>query len=119
MLRFAAILGIFLCGWGSTARAQDVLVLSDGETASVEAAIEAAGYLVTVAPGLETAYAGDPDPNEYCAVVHLNGETYATGMPVAGQTALQAYVDGGGGFVGMEWNSYEERDMRTMLDMPD
>jgi hypothetical protein len=87
-----------LSALASSAHAQDVLVLSDGATASVEDALADAGFLVTVAPDLESAYAGDPDPADYCAVVHLNGDSYAAGMPVNGQTALQDYVDAGGGF---------------------
>jgi uncharacterized membrane protein YgcG len=103
----------------STARAQNVLIVGDGEAdAAVQSALVAAGHSVTIAPVPESAYDGtNPNPATFCAVVHLNGDTYATGMPISGQQALESYVAAGGGFVGMEWNAYEE-STGTMVNMP-
>jgi MYXO-CTERM domain-containing protein len=97
-----------------------VLVIGDGDaTATVQAALTAAGHAVTIAPVIESSYNGtNPSPAGFCSVVHLNGDTFASGMPVAGQQALESYVQAGGGFVGMEWNAYEEGSLLSMVNMP-
>jgi len=98
----------------------NVLVLGDGDAdATVDAVLTGAGYNVTVAPVIEYNYDGtNPSPAPFCAVVHLNGDTFSDGMLAAGQIALQNYVNAGGGFVGMEWNAYEELS-GTMVNMPE
>jgi cysteine-rich repeat protein len=100
----------------------NVLILGDGDAdPTVDAILTGAGYDVTISAVIEFNYDGtNPPPSTYCAVVHLNGDTWPTGMTVAGQQALQAYVNAGGGFVGMEWNACEESDCGpTMVDMPE
>ncbi len=95
------------------AHAADVLVIWDdsatnANTLSLVSAIEASGHDVTLSDTSETEYDGtNPSPSDFDAVIHLNGTTYDTSMPDAGQSALLAFVQGGGGFIGTEWNAYE------------
>ncbi|MEW5848167.1 MAG: invasin domain 3-containing protein [Myxococcota bacterium] len=79
--------------------------------------LEAQGVDVFLSNTVETGYDGtNPAPSAYDVVMHLNGTTYATQMPVAGQTALTQYVQNGGGFIGTEFNTYENGSNR-MLSM--
>ncbi len=113
---------VALGAFADNACAGDVLILGDGNAdAVVEGILTAAGHNVTIAPLPEFDYDGtNPSLSSFCAVVHLNGDTFNVGMLQAGQIALQDYVvNGGGGFVGMEWNAFEEQVYATMLDMPE
>jgi hypothetical protein len=101
-----------LSATASTASAQQVLLIWDtnaGCTPQLKSALEAAGMTVTLSQTSEDAYNGaNPSPNAFDAVIHLNGTTYDTDMPAAGQAALVNYVENiGGGFIHTEWNAYE------------
>ena len=54
-------------------------------------------------------------------VIHLNGNAccYSTGLSTAGQNALTAFVNAGGGYVGAQWNGFERVGGRlpNMLDL--
>jgi hypothetical protein len=93
-------------------------VLNNG-TALLVGALETAGFAVTLSSTSEVTYDGtNPDPRDFGVVVHLNGTTYATPMPVEGQLALVDYVNLGGGFIHGEWNAYEI-SIGRMLAMQD
>ncbi len=82
-------------------------VLEEG-TAALRTALENAGIIVTLSETSETSYLGtNPAPDDFSAVIHLNGVTYGTEMPFAGQDTLVRYVQQGGGYLHSEWNTFE------------
>jgi len=93
-----------------------VLIIYDtagDSTPSLVNALTNAGHTVTLSSGNELSYNGtNPSPVGFGAVIHLNGDTYSSQMPIAGQNALVSYVQGGGGFIHGEWNAYEIRNGR-------
>jgi hypothetical protein len=96
----------------STGGPIDVLIIHDSATApgttALRNALQAAGMNASLSPTLETAYNGtNPFLTPYEAVIHLNGITWSTDMPAAGQSALVNYVQNGGGYIGSEWNAWE------------
>ena len=111
-----------LLATSQTASAQEVLLIYDvtGQcTPDLQTALTNAGMTVTLSDTSETAYNGtNPSPANFDAVIHLNGTTYNTEMPVAGQNALVDYVvNDGGGFIHTEWDAYEIDDRNRMLAM--
>jgi len=100
----------------------DVLLIWDvdnTDTQALVAALEAEGMTVTLSDTDETGYTGmNPSPLGFDVVIHLNGSTYATEMPAAGQIELDAFVSLGGGFISGEWNAYQV-GKGEMLDMTD
>ena len=100
----------------------DVLVVydtDDSNTQALVAALTASGATVTLSDTDETGYDGtNPSPAGYDVVIHLNGTTFATDMPAAGQDALVNYVAGGGGYIHSEWDTYEYLNGR-MVGMRD
>lgn len=107
--RIPASLGMAALEAGSGPK---VLILADVDAASttaLENSITAAGYQVTVRPGPEYTWNGaSPSLSGYSVVVHLNGATYDQALPPSAQTALSNFVLYGGGFVGSQWNGYEQ-----------
>ncbi|CAN0472827.1 unnamed protein product, partial [Laminaria digitata] len=104
------------------AHAQEVLLIYDtvGEcTPALQTALQGAGYNVTLSSTNESSYNGtNPSPAAFNAVIHLNGTTFNSEMPVAGQNALVDYVTNqGGGFIHSEWNAYQIDDTNRMLAM--
>jgi hypothetical protein len=92
----------------------------NANTASLQNALESAGILVELSATSETAYDGtNPGLEGFNAVIHLNGTTYDTPMPLAGQNTLVQFVQDGGGFLSSEWNGYEigEGRMTAMRDL--
>lgn len=89
-----------------------VLILADTNGASTTAlanSIVNAGFHVGVKRAPEYNWFGDnPSLDGYDVVIHLNGFTYNVGMAQSAQTALKTFVENGGGFVGAQWNGYEE-----------
>ncbi len=108
-----------LAGLLSPAHAASVLIIWDdsatnANTVSLKNYLQAAGHSVTLSATSETGYTGsNPAPTGYGAVIHLNGTTYSTQMPTAGQTALVSYVQNGGGFITSEWSAYEQLQYGT------
>lgn len=79
----------------------------------------AAGNTVAYSAVPETHWNGtNPSLADFDAVIHLNGTTYSTQMPVAGQTALTDWVSEGGGYIGHEWNGFEVSSGRMMAMLP-
>jgi hypothetical protein len=98
-----------------------LLLLADADTpgtTALSATLTQAGYEITqVTP--EYAWDGtNPALAGFQAVVHLNGKTWATPLPVSAQTALVDFVRNGGGFVGSQWNGYEQAQGQQ-VDMKD
>ena len=91
----------------AAASAQDVLLLWDvdnTDTQSLVSALGTAGLVVTSSDTDESGFDGtNPDPAGFDVVIHLDGTTYNTDMPVAGQDALVAFVAAGGGYIHTEW----------------
>ena len=88
-----------------------VLLLVDANTAGTTAlvqALAAAGYAVTVRPPPEYTWDGtNPSLDDFNCVIHLDGATYHLPLPVSGQTALEAFVQNGGGYITSQWSGYE------------
>ncbi len=118
---FVALLALLAGSGPRDAAAASVLIIYDTlgeETPNLVTALQNAGHTVTLSSTPETGYTGtNPSPTPFQAVIHLNGTTYSTGMPVSGQAALVAYVQSGGGFIHAEWNAYEIAAMSTMTDL--
>lgn len=101
----------------------NVLLLGDGQegpTSALASRLTAAGFQVTVRPSPENTWDGsNPALTGFAAVVHLNGFTWNRPLPVAAQTALNNFVQNGGGFVGAQWNGYEFKvsQQRQMLNL--
>ncbi len=114
---------VALCVGAGFARSQEVLIIYDLNNASLEtfvSALTADGLSVTVSPTTETQYDGtNPTLEKFDAVIHLNGESYGTEMPAAGQAALLQFVQDGGLYIGNEWNAFEisQGRMQTMLEL--
>ena len=89
-----------------------VLILADVDGPSTTAlanSIVNAGFHVGVKRAPEYNWFGDnPSLDGYDVVVHLNGFTYNIALAQSAQSALKTFVSNGGGFVGAQWNGYEE-----------
>ena len=90
----------------------NVLVLADVEGAATTAlatSLADAGFHVGVHPSPEYNWFGtNPPLTGYEVVVHLNGATYNTPLAPSAQSELSSFVSNGGGFIGTQWNGYEE-----------
>ena len=124
MTRAALLLAPLLCLAPLRAEAADVLLIWDlqnSHTSSLISALQAGGHNVTQSSTNESGYTGsNPDPTGFHVVIHLNGDTYQTEMPLAGQTALVSFVQNGGGFIAHEWNGYQvdtQNEMQAMIDI--
>ncbi len=89
-----------------------VLILADVDgpsTTALATSIVNAGFHVGVKRAPEYNWFGtNPSLDGYDVVIHLNGFTYNIPLATGGQTALKTFVSNGGGFVGAQWNGYEE-----------
>jgi hypothetical protein len=121
LFRRTLFASLFVLSAAPVASATDVLIIYDttgGSTPSLKTALEGAGYTVDLSAVAEDSWNGtNPSPSSYDAVIHLNGSTYSTEMPSAGQSALLNYVQGGGGFIHGEWNAYQIDDAGQMTAM--
>src|SRR5262249_26433660 len=99
----------------------DVLIIYDvvnSYTNALKNALEAAGFNVALSATSETLYNGtNPYLTPYEAVIHLDGTTWPTPMPLAGQQALASYVQSGGAYIGSEWISYEASSHPYLRDL--
>lgn len=93
------------------AAAPTVLLLWDvkgPQTASLERTLTDSGIKVVYSDTNESGWDGtNPSLKGIDVVVHLNGTTWQTEMPVAGQNALVGFVKAGGGYIHHEWNAYQ------------
>ena len=89
-----------------------VLILADVDGPSTTAqanSIVNAGFHVGVKRAPEYNWFGsNPALDGYDVVIHLNGFTYNLPLASSAQSALKTFVSNGGGFVGAQWNGYEE-----------
>ena len=84
------------------------LVIGDGGTETdVSTILTAAGYVVTVVADDGVWNGSNPSPDGFGLVVLLDGPGVGNDMPLAGQNALQSYVQAGGGLLAMEWAAFE------------
>ena len=105
----------------------DVLIIFDDSetnvnTVALKDAIIASGASVTISDVSETAWNNtNPSLTGFDAVIHMNGTTYSTEMPAAGQRALVDFVqDDGGHYLSAGFNTYEvdeENRMQSMIDL--
>jgi hypothetical protein len=100
---------LFLLCSSSLAIAQNVLLIYDDSptntnTLALKTSLENQGFQVTVSAVSESFWNNtNPPLTGFDAVIHLNGTTYNTQMPTAGQTALVNFVQNDGGiYVGLE-----------------
>ena len=100
----------------------DILLLDDKNSAGTAALITAlttAGFNVTHRNPPEFTWdTTDPPLDDFACVVHLNGFTPFTPLPVASQVALNEFVRTGGGFIGSQWNGFE-RATNQQVNMND
>jgi len=96
-----------------------VLILADADVATTTAladTLTGAGFQVTVRPAPEYTWDGsNPALDGFDVVIHLNGASYDGVLADAGQQALSAFVQNGGGYIGAQWNSMEY--MPAMADL--
>ncbi len=90
-----------------------VLILSDVDgptTTALANSIVSAGFHVGLLQAPEyNWFATNPSLDGYDAVIHLNGFTYNLPLSAGAQSAVVSFVNNGGGFVGAQWNGYEEQ----------
>jgi hypothetical protein len=90
----------------------NVLILADVDGPSTTAlanSIVNAGFHVAVKRAPEFNWFGsNPALDGYDVVIHLNGFTYNIPLASSAQSTLKTFVSNGGGFVGSQWNGYEE-----------
>jgi len=91
----------------------DVLVLDGANAGSTNAlnALTTAGFNVTNA-GRPSLYTGTPDPSNFDLMILLIGDDYTNDMPNAGQTAIESYVNNGGGIIMTEWIGFHVQNGR-------
>ncbi len=110
--RFWAIVVFAFLVFAKQASAQaTILLLSDASgpgTTALASALTGVGNSVTVRPPPENAWDGtNPSLAGFNCVVHLDGATFSSPLPVGAQTLLETFVNGGGGFIGAQWDGYE------------
>ena len=100
---------VFLLSLPGVVAAQSVLIVYDtasAQTPTLVNTLAGAGNTVTLSATPESTWNGtNPAPTGFSAVIHLNGTTYTSEMPIAGQTALVDYVFAGGGYIHHEWDA--------------
>lgn len=103
---------------GGSGAGKNVLLLWDTDNASTQSlktAIETAGFTVTLPDVSEYQWDGtNPSLDDFDAVIHLDGTTHGSGMPVNAQNALLDFVQVQGKlFVHSEWDAYEVDEYQT------
>lgn len=117
----------FICIVQSTSlTAQNVLIIYDNSTANpqniaLSDALAFEGYSVSFSAVNESSWDNtNPSLTGFDAVIHMNGTTYETEMPVAGQLALKDFVENNNGlYVGFSWSEYQVDDLSQMQSMID
>jgi hypothetical protein len=103
-----------------------VLIIYDDTTTNVNSialklAIEAAGFEVDFSEVSEATWDNtNPSLTGFYGVIHMNGTTYSSVMPAAGQSALVDFViNKGGYYVQAEWDSFQIDAGTDMIIMRD
>ncbi len=94
--------------------------IQGAQTDSLKKSLEESGIKVILSHTSESTYDGtNPSLQGVDVVVHLNGATYQSEMPLAGQQALLDFVREGGGYIHHEWNAYQLSvgQMQAMRDL--
>ncbi len=120
---FNSLIFLFLF---SVSYGQNVLIIHDNgssnaNTLSIASSLENEGFSVTLTSVNESSWNNtNPSLSGYNAVIHLNGTTYSSEMPTAGQNALNDFVEQDGGlYIGFEWNSYQRFSQNQMTELDD
>jgi MBG domain len=96
-----------------------VLVLADSDlvtTSALATSLVDAGLQVTLRPGPEHTWDGtNPSLDDFDAVVHLDGANYNYTLTDAGQNARASFVSNGGGYVGAQWNGFQDQPQMANL----
>ena len=107
----AVALGLIVALRGQASASNQVLLIWDvmnTHTQDLVTALQTAGMTVTLSATNQTGFDGtNPNPAPFDCIIHLNGTTFGQGMPTAGQNAMVSFVQGGGGYIGGEWNAYD------------
>jgi hypothetical protein len=115
-----------MCAASKCVCTKTVLLIADDSptgSATLAAAITAAGYVVTQTAVPSYQYTGsNPSPNGFGAIVILAGgplgSSFQTDMPAAGQTAIVNFVNAGNGLVLTEWAAYQVANNRWQTLAP-
>jgi hypothetical protein len=118
--------GSGMCAASKCVCTKTVLLIADDSptgSATLAAAITAAGYVVTQTAVPSYQYTGsNPSPNGFGAIVILAGgplgSSFQTDMPAAGQTAIVNFVNAGNGLVLTEWAAYQVANNRWQTLAP-
>lgn len=90
-------------------------------TQSLKVALEEEGFIVSFSQVNESKWDNSNPPlTGFYGVIHMNGTSFGTEMPLAGQNALVDFVQNRSGyFVSAEWNGYQisEGEMLAMRDL--
>ena len=106
--------------------AQEVLIIWDNSatyapTVALKTSLESQGYTVTMSTVSESSWNNtNPSLTGFDVVIRLNGSTYSSEIPTAGQTALVDFVENGNGaYVHFEWDAYQfnNSQMQSMEDL--
>lgn len=107
-------------------QSQEILIIYDNSptyapTVAMKTSLENAGYNVTMSSVSESSWNNtNPSLNGFDVVIRLNGATYSSEMPTAGQTALVDFVENGNGaYVQFEWDAYQYDQNNEMQSMED
>ena len=110
----------------STFFGQNVLIIHDNgstfsNTVSLKDTLDSEGFDVTITSVNESNWNNtNPSVSAFDAVIHLNGTSYASEMPQAGQIALHDFVeDDEGVYIGFEWNSYQRFNLNQLQNLDD
>lgn len=121
-LHVLALAAVFGALFSTTAFAARVLLLEDqfgNNNPALIATLQAAGHTVTTFTPEYTYDGVTPSLANFDVVVHVDGMSFSSPMPVATQLALVQFVQNGGGFVGGQWLGYEEYYLQTQVNMSD
>jgi hypothetical protein len=106
--------------------AQEVLIIWDNSatyapTVALKTSLENQGFTVTMSSVSESSWNNtNPSLTGFDVVIRLNGSTYSSEMPTAGQTALVDFVENdNGAYVQFEWDAYQFNNnlMQSMEDL--
>jgi hypothetical protein len=106
-------------GVGQAGDGPSVLILADTDavaTSALAASLADSGVQVSVRPAPEYTWDGtNPSLTGFDVVIHLNGATYDYLLSDGAQDALTSFVQNGGGFVGAQWNGYDQQPHMSNL----
>jgi hypothetical protein len=87
-----------------------VLLLADGNSGpsgAFQTKANQAGLAVTLVTNGVTTYTGNPAASNFAVTMVMVGDSYATDMPGAGQSAITSAQSSGRGVVVTDWGGYE------------